>query len=84
MSKFSLILSDEFADAQSKYLSLKTEAENARQNYERTQKLVTINQAGHTELDQAAKQRKAAERRKTNAWSSHLTSRMSVGVDGKS
>jgi RND family efflux transporter MFP subunit len=56
-----IIFSNEFADTQSKYISLKTEADNARRNYERTQKLVTINQPGHSELEQAAKQRKAAE-----------------------
>ena len=56
-----VIFSNEFADTQSKYISLKTEADNARKNYERTQKLVTINQPGHGELEQAAKQRKAAE-----------------------
>ena len=56
-----VIFSNEFADTQSKYISLKTEADNARRNYERTQKLVTINQPGHSELEQAAKQRKAAE-----------------------
>ncbi|HEX6123960.1 MAG TPA: efflux RND transporter periplasmic adaptor subunit, partial [Pyrinomonadaceae bacterium] len=38
-----------------------TEAENARRNYERTQRLVAINQPGRTELEQATKQRKAAE-----------------------
>lgn len=56
-----VIFSNEFADTQSKYISLRTEADNARRNYERTQKLVTINQPGHGELDQATKQRKAAE-----------------------
>ena len=49
-----VISSDEFADTQSKYISLKTEADNARRNYERTQKLVTINQPGHSELEQFA------------------------------
>lgn len=56
-----VIFSNEFADTQSKYISLRTEADNARKNYERTQRLVTINQPGHSELEQAAKQRKAAE-----------------------
>ncbi len=56
-----IIFSDEFAQTQSKYLALQTETENARRNYERTQKLVAINQPGRSELEQAAKQRKAAE-----------------------
>lgn len=56
-----VVSSDEFAQTQSRYISLATEAENARRNYERTQRLVTINQPGRTELDQAAKQRAAAE-----------------------
>jgi RND family efflux transporter MFP subunit len=56
-----IIFSDEFAQTQSKYLALQTETENARRNYERTQRLVAINQPGRSELEQAAKQRKAAE-----------------------
>lgn len=56
-----IIFSDEFAQTQSKYVSLQTEAANARRNYERTQRLIPINQPGRSELDQAAKQRKAAE-----------------------
>jgi RND family efflux transporter MFP subunit len=56
-----IIASDEFADTQSKYISLRTETENARRNYERNQKLVTINQPGRGELEQATRQRKAAE-----------------------
>lgn len=56
-----VVFSNEFAEAQSRYIALQTETENARQNYERTQRLVRINQPGRTELDQAAKQLKAAE-----------------------
>ena len=56
-----VVFSNEFAEAQSRYIALQTETENARQNYERTQRLVGINQPGRTELDQAAKQLKAAE-----------------------
>lgn len=56
-----VIFSDEFAQTQSRYITLQTETENARRNYERTQRLVAINQPGRSELDQAAKQRKAAE-----------------------
>ena len=56
-----IIFSDEFAQTQSRYISLKTEADNARRNYERTQRLISINQPGRSELEQAAKQRKAAE-----------------------
>ena len=56
-----VIFSDEFAQTQSRYVSLVTEAGNARRNYERTQKLIEINQPGRSELEQAAKARKAAE-----------------------
>ena len=56
-----VIFSNEFAEAQSRYVALQTEAANARQNYERTQRLVTINQPGRTELDAAARQVKASE-----------------------
>lgn len=55
------IFSNEFAEAQARYVSLQTEAKNARSNYERTQRLVAINQPGRTELDAASKQVKAAE-----------------------
>ncbi|MBA3353738.1 MAG: efflux RND transporter periplasmic adaptor subunit, partial [Blastocatellia bacterium] len=56
-----VIFSDEFAQTQSRYTALRTETESARQNYQRTQRLVTINQPGRSELEQAAKQRKASE-----------------------
>jgi cobalt-zinc-cadmium efflux system membrane fusion protein len=56
-----VVFSDEFAQTQSRYISLQTEAENARRSYERTQRLAAINQPGRAELEQAAKQRKAAE-----------------------
>lgn len=56
-----VIFSDEFAQTQSRYIALKTEVENARRNYERSLRLVEINQPGRGEVEQAARQRKAAE-----------------------
>jgi multidrug efflux pump subunit AcrA (membrane-fusion protein) len=56
-----VIFSEEFAQTQSRYVALQTELENARRNYERTQRLVAVNQPGRSELEQATKQRKAAE-----------------------
>ncbi len=56
-----VIFSDDFAQAQSRYLALSTEVENARRSYERTQRLVAINQPGRSELEQATRQRRAAE-----------------------
>lgn len=56
-----VIFSQEFAEAQSKYIALQTEASNARRNYERSQRLIAINAPGRSELEEAAKQRKAAE-----------------------
>lgn len=56
-----IIFSNEFAEAQSRYISLKTEVENARANFERTGRLVAINQPGKSELDAAARQLKSAE-----------------------
>lgn len=56
-----VIFSDEFAQMQAKYLALRTEAANARANYERTQRLVAINQPGRSEFEQATKQQKASE-----------------------
>jgi len=56
-----VIFSNEFAAAQSRYIALLTELDNARKNYERTQKLVRINQPGRTEFDQATAQLKTVE-----------------------
>lgn len=56
-----IIFSDEFADAQSRYVALSNEVSNARQNLERRRRLVTINQPGRTEYDAAEKQLKSAE-----------------------
>ena len=56
-----VIFSDEFAQTQSRYIALRTEVENARRNFERSQRLVEINQPGRGEAEQAARQRKAAE-----------------------
>lgn len=56
-----IIFSDGFAETQSRYVALRTEVENARRNYERTQRLVTINAPGRLELEQATRQRRAAE-----------------------
>ncbi len=54
-----LVFSNEFAETQSRYVALLTEQETARRNYERTQKLVQINQTGRSEFEQAEKQLKA-------------------------
>ena len=56
-----VLFSDEFAQTQSRYIALRTEAENARRRYARAQRLVEINQPGRGEAEQAARQRKAAE-----------------------
>jgi RND family efflux transporter MFP subunit len=56
-----ILFSDEFAQAQSRYIALQTEAANARRNYERSQRLVALNAPGRSELEEAAKLRKAAE-----------------------
>ncbi len=56
-----VVFSDEFAAAQSRYVALLTEVDNARRNYERSQRLVRINQPGRTELDQATAQLKTDE-----------------------
>lgn len=47
-----VIFSDELAAAQSRYLALQTDAQVARQNYERTARLVKISPASNTEVDQ--------------------------------
>lgn len=56
-----VVFSDELAAAQSRYLSLQTEAVNARQNYGRAEKLVQINPVSRTELDEAQAKVKTKE-----------------------
>ena len=55
-----VIFSDEIASTQSKFLALQTEAQAARQNYERTAQLVRINPVSNAELDTAMKDLKTA------------------------
>ncbi len=47
-----VVFSDELAASQSRYIALQTEAQTARQNYERTAKLVKISPVSNTEVDQ--------------------------------
>ncbi len=56
-----VIFSNEFAEAQSRYVALSNEVSNARRNLDRRRRLATINQPGRTEYDSAAKQVKSAE-----------------------
>lgn len=56
-----VIFSDELAAAQSRYLSLQTEAQTARQNYERTARLVQISPVSNAELDEALAKLKTAQ-----------------------
>lgn len=56
----SVIFSDELAAAQSRYLALQTEAQTAKQNYDRAARLVKISPASNAELDQALAASKTA------------------------
>ena len=56
-----VVFSDELAAAQSRYLALQTDAQTARQNYERAAKLVSISPTSSAELDEALAKLKAAE-----------------------
>ena len=56
-----VVFSDEFAETQSRLLALNTQVANARQNLERRERLVALNQPGRTEFDAATKQLTAAE-----------------------
>ncbi|MEO5857946.1 MAG: efflux RND transporter periplasmic adaptor subunit [Pyrinomonadaceae bacterium] len=56
-----ILFSDELAASQSRYLALQTEAQTARQNYERTAKLVKISPVSSTEVDQMLARLKIAE-----------------------
>ena len=56
-----VVFSEEFAATQSRYLDLLAQTDEARKLYERTAKLVRINQPGRTESDEATSQLKTAE-----------------------
>ncbi|MBK9214688.1 MAG: efflux RND transporter periplasmic adaptor subunit [Chloracidobacterium sp.] len=56
-----VIFSDELAASQSRYLALLTEAQTARQNYDRTARLVKISPTSNAELDQALAALKTSE-----------------------
>jgi len=56
-----VIFSDELAASQSRYLALQTESQTARQNYDRTAKLVRISPESNAELDQAMAALKTTE-----------------------
>ncbi len=56
-----VIFSDELAASQSRYLALQTEAQTARQNYDRTARLVNISPTSNAELDQALAALKIAD-----------------------
>lgn len=56
-----VIFSDELAASQSRYLALQAEAQTARQNYDRTVKLVKISPTSNAELDQALTALKVAD-----------------------
>lgn len=56
-----VVFSDELAAAQSRYLSVQTEAATARQNYARAEKLVQINPVSRTEWDEAQAKVKTKE-----------------------
>ncbi len=55
-----VIFSDELAASQARYLALQTEAQTARQNYDRTARLVSISPVSNAELDQALENLKTA------------------------
>lgn len=56
-----VVYSNELAEAQSRYLSLQTEAQTSRQNYDRAARLVQINPVSRAELDEAQARLKAKE-----------------------
>jgi RND family efflux transporter MFP subunit len=56
-----VIFSDELAASQSRFIALQTEAQTARQNYDRTARLIQISPVSNTELDQALLRLKTVE-----------------------
>lgn len=56
-----IIFSEDLSAAQSRYLSLLTERETARQNFERENKLIRISPVSNSELDEATAKLKTAQ-----------------------
>ena len=56
-----VVYSNELAEAQSRYLSLQTEAQTARQNYERAARLQKLNPESRAALDEAQARAKTKE-----------------------
>jgi RND family efflux transporter MFP subunit len=56
-----VVFSNEFAEAQARYLDLRAQLDEARKVYARSEKLVSINQSGRAEFEQATAQVKSAE-----------------------
>ena len=56
-----VVSSDELASAQSRYLTLQTEVQTSRQNYERAAKLLKISPTSRAELDKAQAELKTDE-----------------------
>jgi RND family efflux transporter MFP subunit len=56
-----VVFSNELAEAQSRYLSLQTEAQTARQNYERAARLQRLNPESRAALDEAQARQKTKE-----------------------
>ncbi|MBE7516136.1 MAG: efflux RND transporter periplasmic adaptor subunit [Chloracidobacterium sp.] len=60
-SALAVVFSDEFASAQSRYITLRTDAQAARQNYDRASRLVNISPVSNNELSQSLAALKGAE-----------------------
>ena len=56
-----VVFSDELAASQSRYLALRTEAQTARQNYDRAARLVKISPVSNSEVDQARSRLKTVQ-----------------------
>ncbi len=56
-----VVFSNEFSETQTRFIALSNEVRNARQNLERRQRLIAVNQPSRTEYDQSARMLKASE-----------------------
>ncbi len=75
-----VVFSDELAASQARYLTLQTEAQTARQNYDRTAKLVKISPASNNEVDETLAALRIAEANMEEHHSHHHRSEKLLAI----
>lgn len=75
-----VVFSDELAASQARYLTLQTEVQTARLNYDRTKKLVKISPVSNNELDRALAELRIAEAEIEQHHSHHARAEKLVAI----